>query len=187
MFVSLLNQFGLNGGDKDEEDLRQQPLDNSEINSPPSPTIPLSKEEGNRDISYISFPFQEQGKECHMSKEEGLWWIQTLAWFVWCVIFVYGASQIWPWVLVCLKPEPSSWLRCEHLYDKKTVTSNINLDVFAGFPWKGGCVCVQYVRWDNVHQWRLMESSINLSAGIKISGYNSYILNVRQFVSVSAY
>ncbi|XP_027005836.2 tumor necrosis factor receptor superfamily member 14 isoform X1 [Tachysurus fulvidraco] len=72
VFVSLLNQFGLNGGDKDEEDLRQQPLNNSEINSPPSPTIPLSKEEGNRDINYISFPFQEQGKECHMSKEEGL-------------------------------------------------------------------------------------------------------------------
>ncbi|MCI4374481.1 hypothetical protein PGIGA_G00006670 [Pangasianodon gigas] len=72
VFVSLLNQFGLNGGDKDEEDLRQQPLNNSEMHSPPSPTIPLSKEERNRDISYISFPSQEQGKECHMSKEEGL-------------------------------------------------------------------------------------------------------------------
>ncbi|KAI5618175.1 intermediate filament family orphan 1 isoform X3 [Silurus asotus] len=69
VFVSLLNQFGLNGGDKDEEDLRQQPLNNSEMHSPPSPTIPLSKEERNRDIS---FPSQEQGKECHMSKEEGL-------------------------------------------------------------------------------------------------------------------
>ncbi|KAK3572095.1 hypothetical protein QTP86_022326 [Hemibagrus guttatus] len=72
VFVSLLNQFGLNGGDKDEEDLRKQPLNNSEMHGPPSPMIPLSKEEGNRDINYISFPFQEQGKECHMSKEEGL-------------------------------------------------------------------------------------------------------------------
>ncbi|KAM9489266.1 uncharacterized protein Hap1MRO34_005989 [Clarias gariepinus] len=72
VFVSLLNQFGLNGGDKDEDDLRQQPLNNSEMHCPQSPTIPLSKEEKNKDISYISFPFQEQGKECHMSKEEGL-------------------------------------------------------------------------------------------------------------------
>lgn len=72
VFVSLLNQFRLTGGDKDEEDLRKQPLNNSEMHGPPSPTVPLSKEEGNRDINYISFPFQEQGKECHMSKEEGL-------------------------------------------------------------------------------------------------------------------
>ncbi|XP_053486025.1 tumor necrosis factor receptor superfamily member 3 [Ictalurus furcatus] len=72
VFVSLLNQFGLNGGDKDEEDHREQPLNNNEMHSPPSPTIPLSKEEKNRDISFISFPSQEQGKECHMSKEEGL-------------------------------------------------------------------------------------------------------------------
>ncbi|XP_060777971.1 tumor necrosis factor receptor superfamily member 14 isoform X2 [Neoarius graeffei] len=72
VFVSLLNQFGLNRGDKDEDDLRQQPLNSSEMHSPPSPTIPLSKEERNRDTSLISYPSQEQGKECHMSKEEGL-------------------------------------------------------------------------------------------------------------------
>lgn len=69
--MSLLNQFGLNGGDKDEEDHRQQPLNDSQMHSPPSPTIPLSTEERDREIN-ISFPSQEQGKECHMSKEEGL-------------------------------------------------------------------------------------------------------------------
>ncbi|KAI4877340.1 hypothetical protein NFI96_017319 [Prochilodus magdalenae] len=71
VFVSLLNQFGLNGGEKDDEDLFQRSLNKTELHSPTSP-IPLSTEERNRDSGYISFPSQEQGKECHMSKEEGL-------------------------------------------------------------------------------------------------------------------
>ncbi|XP_066539196.1 uncharacterized protein si:dkey-260g12.1 isoform X2 [Hoplias malabaricus] len=71
VFVSLLNQFGQNGGEKDEEDLQQRCANKMEVNGPTSP-LPLSTEERNRDSGYISFPFQEQGKECHMSKEEGL-------------------------------------------------------------------------------------------------------------------
>ncbi|XP_036440402.1 tumor necrosis factor receptor superfamily member 14 [Colossoma macropomum] len=71
VFVSLLNQFGQNAGEKDDEDVHQRSLNESELHCPTSP-LPLSTEERNRDSSYISFPSQEQGKECHMSKEEGL-------------------------------------------------------------------------------------------------------------------
>ncbi|XP_026862539.2 uncharacterized protein si:dkey-260g12.1 isoform X2 [Electrophorus electricus] len=72
VFVSLLNQFGQNGGDKEEDDLGQQALDLSEMHCPTSPPLPLSKEERSMDGDYVSFPSQEQGKECHVSKEEGL-------------------------------------------------------------------------------------------------------------------
>ncbi|KAL6488586.1 hypothetical protein MHYP_G00023270 [Metynnis hypsauchen] len=71
VFVSLLNQFGQNAGEKDDEDVHQRSLNESDLHCPTSP-LPLSTEERNRDSSYISFPSQEQGKECHMSKEEGL-------------------------------------------------------------------------------------------------------------------
>ncbi|XP_017555984.1 tumor necrosis factor receptor superfamily member 1A isoform X1 [Pygocentrus nattereri] len=70
VFVSLLNQFGQNAGEKDDEDVHQQSLSESDMHCPTP--LPLSTEERNRDSSYISFPSQEQGKECHMSKEEGL-------------------------------------------------------------------------------------------------------------------
>ncbi|XP_076844574.1 uncharacterized protein LOC143489427 isoform X2 [Brachyhypopomus gauderio] len=72
VFVSLLNQFGQNEGEKDEEDPGQPVVDMREVHCPRSPPLPLSKEERNRDECYVSFPSQEQGKECHMSKEEGL-------------------------------------------------------------------------------------------------------------------
>ncbi|KAL7887423.1 hypothetical protein AOLI_G00051440 [Acnodon oligacanthus] len=71
VFVSLLNQFGQNTGEKDDEDVHQRSLNKSDLHCPTSP-LPLSTEERNRDSGYISFPSQEQGKECHMSKEEGL-------------------------------------------------------------------------------------------------------------------
>ncbi|XP_072535665.1 uncharacterized protein [Salminus brasiliensis] len=72
VFVSLLNQFGQNGREKDEEHLQQGGLNESELHCPTSPALPLSTEENSRDTDHIFFPFQEQGKECHMSKEEGL-------------------------------------------------------------------------------------------------------------------
>ncbi|XP_062848400.1 uncharacterized protein si:dkey-260g12.1 [Trichomycterus rosablanca] len=72
VFVSLMNQFGLNGDEKDEEEPREKHLNQTELHSPTWSTCPLSTEERNRDSGYISFPSQEQGKECHISKEEGL-------------------------------------------------------------------------------------------------------------------
>lgn len=38
-----------------------------------SPGIHLSEEERSGEIDSIFFPSQEQGKDCHMSKEEELW------------------------------------------------------------------------------------------------------------------
>lgn len=37
-----------------------------------SPSIHLSEEERSGDIDSIFFPYQEQGKDCHVSKEEEL-------------------------------------------------------------------------------------------------------------------
>ncbi|XP_030606446.1 tumor necrosis factor receptor superfamily member 14 [Archocentrus centrarchus] len=52
---------------KEEEDKRDCPG----FHPPSSPSIPLSEEEGSRENN-IFFPSQEQGKDCHMSKEEML-------------------------------------------------------------------------------------------------------------------
>ncbi|KAL2084781.1 hypothetical protein ACEWY4_020299 [Coilia grayii] len=90
VFVSLLNQFGFGGGEGgggaggggggggcDEESQQAEhggpkPEGGDEGGgpSPPSP-LPLSTEERSRDED-ICIPFQEQGKESHMSKEEEL-------------------------------------------------------------------------------------------------------------------
>lgn len=73
VFVSLLNQFGQNGREKEEEHLQQGGLNESQLLCPSSPPLPLSTEENSKDNGYICFPSQEQGKECRMSKEEGLY------------------------------------------------------------------------------------------------------------------
>ncbi|XP_007249852.2 tumor necrosis factor receptor superfamily member 1A isoform X1 [Astyanax mexicanus] len=79
VFVSLLNQFGQNGREKEEEHLQQGGLNESELrcpsspSTPSSPPLPLSTEENSKDSGFVFFPSQEQGKECHMSKEEGLY------------------------------------------------------------------------------------------------------------------
>ncbi|XP_031432026.1 tumor necrosis factor receptor superfamily member 3 [Clupea harengus] len=76
VFVSLLNQFGFGGGrggGSEEEQERAEhgnpKPEGSEVHTPSSP-IPLSTEERSRED--ISVPFQEQGKESHVSKEEEL-------------------------------------------------------------------------------------------------------------------
>ncbi|CAG6015113.1 unnamed protein product [Menidia menidia] len=51
--------------DKDEQD---KPV----FHPPSSPSIHISEEERNGEISNIFFPSQEQGKDCHMSKEESM-------------------------------------------------------------------------------------------------------------------
>lgn len=72
VFFSLLNQFGWDGGEKKENELQQEPLHNSNVPHPQSPPIHLSQEEKNQENDFIFFPSQEQGKECHISKEEVL-------------------------------------------------------------------------------------------------------------------
>ncbi|XP_056617593.1 uncharacterized protein si:dkey-260g12.1 [Triplophysa dalaica] len=72
VFVSLLNQFEWDGGEKKASELQQEPLNNSNVPHPQSPPIHLSQEEKNQEQDFIFFPSQEQGKECHISKEEVL-------------------------------------------------------------------------------------------------------------------
>ncbi|XP_052003376.1 tumor necrosis factor receptor superfamily member 10B-like [Xyrauchen texanus] len=67
VFVSLLNQFGWDGGEKKTHELQKET-----INHPQSPPAHLSEEEGSRENDFFIFPSQEQGKECHISKEEVL-------------------------------------------------------------------------------------------------------------------
>ncbi|TMS10541.1 Tumor necrosis factor receptor superfamily member 5 [Larimichthys crocea] len=52
----------------EEEDERDCPV----FHPTSSPSIPLSEEERSGEIDSIFFPSQEQGKDCHMSKEEAL-------------------------------------------------------------------------------------------------------------------
>ncbi|XP_026084806.1 uncharacterized protein LOC113060153 [Carassius auratus] len=72
VFVSLLNQFGWDGGEKKAHELREESLNNINVSCPQSPPVHLSEEERSRENDFIFFPSQEQGKECHMSKEEAL-------------------------------------------------------------------------------------------------------------------
>ncbi|KAG1924541.1 hypothetical protein F2P79_026113, partial [Pimephales promelas] len=72
VFVSLLNQFGWDGGEKKAHELQEQSLNDSNASSPQSPPVHLSEEERSRENDFIFFPSQEQGKECHISKEEAL-------------------------------------------------------------------------------------------------------------------
>lgn len=44
----------------------------------PSPRIHISEEERSEETDSIFFPSQEQGKDCHVSKEEALWCIIKL-------------------------------------------------------------------------------------------------------------
>lgn len=53
---------------EEEEDDRDCPV----FHPTSSPSIPLSEEERSGEIDSIFFPSQEQGKDCHMSKEEVL-------------------------------------------------------------------------------------------------------------------
>ncbi len=52
-----------------------------------SPSIHLSEEERSGEMDSIFFPSQEQGKDCHVSKEESLWYIikmsEDLCWWLW--------------------------------------------------------------------------------------------------------
>ncbi|KAK7157377.1 hypothetical protein R3I93_008762 [Phoxinus phoxinus] len=72
VFVSLLNQFGWDGGEKKAHELQEESLNNSNASYPQSPPVHLSEEERSRESDFIFFPSQEQGKECHISKEEVL-------------------------------------------------------------------------------------------------------------------
>ncbi|XP_067257903.1 tumor necrosis factor receptor superfamily member 10B [Chanodichthys erythropterus] len=72
VFVSLLNQFGWDGGEKKAHKLQEESLNNSTASYPQSPPVHLSEEERSRENDFIFFPSQEQGKECHISKEEVL-------------------------------------------------------------------------------------------------------------------
>ncbi|XP_067305204.1 uncharacterized protein si:dkey-260g12.1 [Pseudorasbora parva] len=72
VFVSLLNQFGWDGGEKKANKLQEEALNTSNVPYPQSPTVHLSEEERSRENDFIFFPSQEQGKECHISKEEVL-------------------------------------------------------------------------------------------------------------------
>ncbi|XP_051574499.1 tumor necrosis factor receptor superfamily member 5-like [Myxocyprinus asiaticus] len=67
VFVSLLNQFRWDGGEKKTHELQEE-----SINHPQSPPVHLSEEERSRENDFFIFPSQEQGKECHISKEEVL-------------------------------------------------------------------------------------------------------------------
>ncbi|XP_073704037.1 uncharacterized protein [Garra rufa] len=71
VFVSLLNQFGWDGGEKKAHELQEESLNNT-MSYPQSPPVHLSEEERSRENDFIFFPSQEQGKECHISKEEVL-------------------------------------------------------------------------------------------------------------------
>ncbi|XP_043117685.1 uncharacterized protein si:dkey-260g12.1 [Puntigrus tetrazona] len=72
VFVSLLNQFGCDGGEKKPHELQEESLNNINVPYPRSPPVHLSEEERSGDNDFIFFPSQEQGKECHISKEEAL-------------------------------------------------------------------------------------------------------------------
>nr|XP_055065596.1 tumor necrosis factor receptor superfamily member 16 isoform X2 [Misgurnus anguillicaudatus] len=72
VFVSLLNQFGYDGGDKKANELQEESISSINVPHPQSPPINLSQEEKSYENDFIFFPSQEQGKECHISKEEGL-------------------------------------------------------------------------------------------------------------------
>ncbi|KAJ8005176.1 hypothetical protein DPEC_G00143920 [Dallia pectoralis] len=78
VIFSLLNQFtGPGGGGQGVEDERAQKNRGEEgggcpTQPLPSPNIHLSQEERSDQVDGVFFPSQEQGKESHMSKEEGL-------------------------------------------------------------------------------------------------------------------
>lgn len=87
VFVSLLNQFGWDGGEKKAHELQEESLNNSTASYPQSPPVHLSEEERSRENDFIFFPSQEQGKECHISKEEVLWGIMgNLYPFFFCTV-----------------------------------------------------------------------------------------------------
>lgn len=66
-----------------EEDERDCPV----CHPTSSPSIHLSEEERSRETDSIFFPSQEQGKDCHVSKEEELWYVaklpEDLCWWLW--------------------------------------------------------------------------------------------------------
>lgn len=68
VFVSLLNHFA--GEQKAHE--QGESLNSSNMSYPQSPPVHLSEEERSGEDDFIFFPSQEQGKECHISKEEVL-------------------------------------------------------------------------------------------------------------------
>ncbi|XP_056331512.1 uncharacterized protein si:dkey-260g12.1 isoform X2 [Danio aesculapii] len=68
VFVSLLNHFA--GEQKAHE--QGESLNSSNMSYPQSPPVHLSEEERSGEDDFIFFPSQEQGKECHISKEEML-------------------------------------------------------------------------------------------------------------------
>ncbi|KAF4103475.1 tumor necrosis factor receptor superfamily member 5 isoform X2 [Onychostoma macrolepis] len=72
VFVSLLNQFGWDGGEKKAHELQEESVNNINEPYPQSPPVHLSEEERSSENDFMSFPSQEQGKECHISKEEVL-------------------------------------------------------------------------------------------------------------------
>ncbi|XP_052000628.1 uncharacterized protein LOC127656366 [Xyrauchen texanus] len=72
VFVSLLNQFGWDGGEKKTHELPEESINHNNVPCPQSPPIHLSEEERSKESDFIFFPSQEQGKECHISKEEVL-------------------------------------------------------------------------------------------------------------------
>lgn len=82
IIFSLLSQFSgqvgptIEGGIKAETgDERGCPM----FQPAPSPSIHISEEERSQESDSIFFPFQEQGKDSHVSKEEVLWCISKLS------------------------------------------------------------------------------------------------------------
>lgn len=85
VIFSLLSQFTgqvgptVEGGETSErgkcEEEEEEERDCPVFHPTSSPTIHFSEEERSSETDSIFFPSQEQGKDCHVSKEEVLWCI----------------------------------------------------------------------------------------------------------------
>uniref|UniRef100_UPI003AAD9297 uncharacterized protein isoform X1 n=1 Tax=Centroberyx gerrardi TaxID=166262 RepID=UPI003AAD9297 len=58
--------------EEEEEEEEEEERDCPVFHPTPSPSVHLSEEERNGEVDRVFFPSQEQGKDCHMSKEEAL-------------------------------------------------------------------------------------------------------------------
>lgn len=77
VIFSLLSQFTgqvltTEGGNTAERGSDEDESDCPEFHPTSSPRIHFSEEERSRETDSIFFPSQEQGKDCHVSKEEVL-------------------------------------------------------------------------------------------------------------------
>ncbi|XP_029928948.1 uncharacterized protein LOC115374249 isoform X2 [Myripristis murdjan] len=80
VIFSLLSQFTGQADPTREEDRTEKRVSSEEVEErdcpvfhpTPSPCIHLSEEERSGEAERVFFPSQEQGKDCHISKEEGI-------------------------------------------------------------------------------------------------------------------